>query len=335
MTSARGARLASSLLAVALGSVPVPAQELGNVSEPFSFRELREAGTGDLAPLRALTASDGVTLAYRAYLPEHATAALVFYHGGGAHSAKGYSHLAAGLRDDPGVAVYTPDLRGHGESGGERGDAPNPEQLLRDVGTLVDFARAAHPDRPVFVGGHSSGAGLSLNYASWPRHPPVDGYIFLSPQLGYRSDTDRKGAQNQDSSFVEVRTVPFIVNAMSGGRLMGHTKAVLFNYPPEVFAADPSIVRSYTVNFANGVTPQAPQDQFAGLDHPFGLWIGSEDELFEPRKVTSFGLLAEGVRKGSTGEVIPGRNHLDILVSAHEFIGPWLAQRVRASAAMD
>ena len=58
--------MAASLLAVALGSVPVPAQEIGNVSEPFSFRELREAGTGDLAPLRALTASDGVTLAYRA-----------------------------------------------------------------------------------------------------------------------------------------------------------------------------------------------------------------------------------------------------------------------------
>lgn len=91
----------------------------------------------------------------------------IFYHGGGAHSGAGYAHLAAGLRDGSGVAVYTPDIRGHGHSQGERGDAPSTEQLFRDVDGFVDLVRGAHPDRPLFVGGHSSGAGLVLNYATW------------------------------------------------------------------------------------------------------------------------------------------------------------------------
>lgn len=322
-------RAGGVLLAISLGVIAVwwlSAPEPRAVNERLSLRELREAGAGDLSPLRTLTASDGTPLAYRAYVPEHPIAALVFYHGGGAHSAAGYTHLAAGLRDDPGIAVYTPDLRGHGRSGGEPGDAPSPEQLLRDVGTLVDFARAAQPGQRVFLGGHSSGAGLILNYASWTQRPVVDGYVFLSPQFGFRSDTAREQAQGEISPFVRVSTTPFIINSLSGGRLMGHTEAVFFNYPPETLANNPSIVSAYTVNLANGITPKAPHDQFADLDRPFGLWIGSEDELFEPRKVMIFAALAAGARNGSSGSVIQGRNHLGILVSAHEFIGPWLAR---------
>ncbi len=122
---------------------------------------------------------------------------------------------------------------------------------------------------------------------------------------------------------------------MTGGRLMGHTKAVLFNYPPETLASDPRMVAAYTVNLANGITPRAPRDQFAQLDRPFGLWIGAEDELFEPEKVIAFGRLAERVRDDSVAAVVPDRNHLGILVSAHEFIGPWLERRVRATSGMD
>lgn len=327
-------RAGGVLLAVSLGVIAVwwlSSPEPRAVSERLSLRELREAEVGDRSPLRTLTASDGTPLAYRAYVPEHPIAALVFYHGGGAHSAAGYTHLAVGLRDDPGIAVYTPDLRGHGRSGGEPGDAPSPEQLLRDVGTLVDFVRAAHPGQRVFLGGHSSGAGLTLNYASWTQRPVVDGYIFLSPQFGFRSDTAREQAQDGISPFVRVSTAPFIINALSGGRLMGHTQAVFFNYPPETLAADPSIISAYTVNLANGITPKAPHDQFAGLDRPFGLWIGSEDELFEPHKVMMFGALAERARGSSNGAVIQGQNHLGILVSAHEFIGPWLARATLAT----
>ncbi len=109
---------------------------------------------------------------------------------------------------------------------------------------------------------------------------------------------------------------------------MGHNRAVQFNYPPEATAGDPRIVVSNTVNLAKGITPSAPRDQFASLDQPFGLWIGAQDELFEPGKVIEFGRLAARVLDESVSIVVPECNHLGILVSAREFIGPWLEQRI-------
>ena len=77
------------------------------------------------------------------------------------------------------------------------------------------------------------------------------------------------------------------------------------------------------------LTPSAPREQFAALDRPFGLWIGSEDELFLPDKVLAFGDLAAAVRADSEADSIPGGRHLSVLVTAHETIGPWIAQLVR------
>jgi acylglycerol lipase len=293
--------------------------------EPFSRSELIAAGGIEPAPLETLPADDGTPLAYRRYLPQGPVAVLVFNHGGGAHSGAGYAHVATGLRDAFRIAVYTPDLRGHGASGGARGDAPSAEQMWRDVESFARLARREHPGLPLFVGGHSSGAGLTLNYASFDGRSEVDGWVLVSPQLGYKSDTARAPeASSGRTAFVEASVAPFVINALSGGRLMGHNRAVVFNYPPQVLEADPGMVGWNTVNLANGITPQAPGEQFAALDRPFGLWIGGEDEIFVPRKVVAFGARAEGVRESSASEVVPDQTHLGILVHAAEFVGPWI-----------
>ena len=299
------------------------------MKEPFSRQRLIEAGPGDPAPVETLEASDGVALAYRIYRAAEPRAVLIFHHGGGAHSGAGYAHLAAGLRDGAGIVVYTPDLRGPGASQGAPGDAPTTERLFEDVEAFVSHARTAWPDLPLFLGGHSSGGGLVLNYSSWEGRGPVAGYVLLSPQLGFRSDTEREpGPEGADTPpFAEVSLLPFVVHAMTGGWLMGHREAVRFNYPSEILDADPGMVSGYTVNFANGVTPQAPFEQFAALDAPVGLWIGGDDELFEPEAVVAFVDLATSVRAASTAAVLPGGTHLGVLVDAHEAIGPWLTSR--------
>ena len=101
--------------------------------EPFSLQELTAAGRNGLVAVSSVAASDDVTLSYRPYLPETPSASVIFYHGGGAHSGAGYHHLGIGLRDAFNLAVYMPDLRGHGASGGARGDAPRPQQVWRDI----------------------------------------------------------------------------------------------------------------------------------------------------------------------------------------------------------
>ena len=115
---------------------------------------------------------------------------------------------------------------------------------------------------------------------------------------------------------------------MSGGTARGHDYAVKFNYPAELLKADPGMVPAITVNMAIALTPFSPREQFAALDCPFGLWIGSEDELFVPEKVLAFADLAGSVRSRSQVGTIAGAKHLSILLRAHETIGPWITSMV-------
>jgi alpha-beta hydrolase superfamily lysophospholipase len=298
--------------------------------ESFSLDELRAATDLSAQPIQLVQAGDGEMLCYRHYASPAAKAAVIFYHGGGAHSGAGYQHLADGLRRYFDIDVYTPDIRGNGASLSPRGDSPTPSQVWEDVSAFVEHARAERPNLPLFLGGHSSGAGAVLNYAVWANRQTVEGYVFLSPQLGASSLT---GRPSQRAPFVRVDTDAFVEYAKSDGQSHGHDYAVHFNYPADALIADPGLVSSITVNMSLALTPPAPQEQFAGLDRPFGLWIGSEDELFLPDRVLSFGSLAHSVRESSEVALIPGATHLSVLLSAHGQIGAWINDTVEATRA--
>ena len=293
--------------------------------ESFSFQELRAAGKANLAPSQSLQASDGVLFSYRRYAPASPRAVVVFYHGGGAHSGVGYQHVGIGLQSQYDTVVYTPDIRGHGASDGPRGDAPSPRQVWDDITTMTKRVHADYRGLPLFLGGHSSGAAMILNYASQP-HEPVSGYVFLSRQFGAQAHTDRPSVK---APLARVDGAAFVGYAAGGGALHGDDYAVHFNYPAELLARDPGLVPAITVNMSVALIPSAPGAQFAGLDRPFGLWIGTDDELFVPEKVLAFADLAQPLQPHSDVRSIVGANHLGILLRAHEVIGPWIRNMVR------
>ncbi len=278
-------------------------------ADPFAFEDIRSA-LGPMPSPEWIKATDGVRLALFPFPAKRSHSTLLLIHGGGAHSAAGYGQLATELQNE-GVSVYLLDLRGHGRSDGERGDTPSVEQMMQDLSIAIKKIQSINYGPKIILGGHSSGGGLVLNYSAWESRESVDGYIFLSPEFGYQSNTERSGREE----FAIVRTWVFILNAISGGSLLGHTRAVTLQYPEYILKEDPLLINKLTCNMALALTPANPHEQFASLDRPFALFVGEEDELFDPEALIQYGQLPSlMVRQFSMTRVLPGKKHLSILM---------------------
>jgi alpha-beta hydrolase superfamily lysophospholipase len=90
-------------------------------------------------------------------------AVVVIVHGFNSHSGQ-YGWVAEQLVAD-GCAVYALDLRGRGQSEGERFYVQNFSDYVNDVASFVHQAKAKEPGLPVFVLGHSAGGVVSCVYA--------------------------------------------------------------------------------------------------------------------------------------------------------------------------
>jgi pimeloyl-ACP methyl ester carboxylesterase len=290
----------------------------GRSSDSFSFKELDSAPKVFVPPLQFLEASDKTRLAYREYIPEKIDAVLIFYHGGGAYSKAGYQFIGDGLSKRFNILVITPDIRGHGDSGGDRGDTPNVEQVFDDISLLINHIKEKYPQKKLFLGGHSSGVGLVLNYSSYKKREETDAYIFLSPHLGFRSETEIK---NNPNPFATAKTELFISNAMTGSD--GDSLAVFFNYSEEILQSTKNIA-AITVNMSNAITPSAPVNQIKKLNIPTAVWIGEKDELLNANKVV---FLFTKYNPEVYTNIVSGEKHLSILVNAADYMGPWILEK--------
>lgn len=84
-------------------------------------------------------------------------------HGLGEHSGR-YAKLAENLNNEH-FAVYAPDLRGHGRSGGPRAFINRMDYAVADVDAVVTFAAHQHPGLPITLLGHSMGGLVATHYA--------------------------------------------------------------------------------------------------------------------------------------------------------------------------
>lgn len=91
-----------------------------------------------------------------------ARAIMILIHGFNAHS--GYMEWPGEQFAAHGLASYALDLRGRGNSEGERFYVEERSDYLTDVNSLVDIARSEHPGLPVYVLGHSAGGVIASSY---------------------------------------------------------------------------------------------------------------------------------------------------------------------------
>lgn len=104
---------------------------------------------------------------------------IVLMHGLGEHSGR-YAHVVR-FFNDAGWSVRTYDHRGHGRSGGTRGDVPDANAVLQDAKIVIDdFAKQL--SAPPLLLGHSMGGLFAARFAT-ARLSPLRGLILSSPAL--------------------------------------------------------------------------------------------------------------------------------------------------------
>ncbi|CAM3248533.1 alpha/beta hydrolase [Prescottella defluvii] len=106
----------------------------------------------------------GTRIVYDVWRPDGPpTAILLLAHGLGEH-ARRYDHVIARLTA-LGLAVYAPDHRGHGRSGGKRIELRDWSEFTDDLHQLSAIAITENPGLDRFLLGHSMGGAIALSYA--------------------------------------------------------------------------------------------------------------------------------------------------------------------------
>ncbi|MBH0779997.1 alpha/beta hydrolase [Nocardia bovistercoris] len=123
----------------------------------------------------------GGRIAWRAWLPEVETrAVIVLVHGVAEHSGR-YEHVGIRLAE-AGFAVYALDHLGHGKSAGGAANIGSMDDSADNVAALLALAKRERPGVPAFLLAHSMGSLVTLYLVT--RAPlEVDGLVLSAPPL--------------------------------------------------------------------------------------------------------------------------------------------------------
>lgn len=151
---------------------------------------------------------------------------IVIMHGLGEHCGR-YAHVAR-FFNALGFVVRTYDHRGHGKSGGPRGDVPDEEAMLRDARLVMnDFARQL--SAPPILLGHSMGGLFAARFAA-AGLAPLRALILSSPALALRMSPVQK-------LMLKAATALIPGVGISNGlktRYLSHDKEVVIAYQNDV-----------------------------------------------------------------------------------------------------
>ena len=129
----------------------------------YTMHEAGIEGLRGLNVLERIEGSRGLHIAVRSWHPEtDARGVVVIVPGFNSHS--GYYGWVAEQLTASGLAVYAVDLRGRGQSDGERFYVEKLADWVSDVGTAMTLAKSRESGLPVFLLGHSAGGVVSCIY---------------------------------------------------------------------------------------------------------------------------------------------------------------------------
>ena len=213
-------------------------------------------------------------LAYRAWPVSGATATFAVVHGHGEHSGR-YERFAHGMAAHQ-MATYAVDLRGHGESAGQRGHVDSWSQWVEDAAAFVKHVENETTGEVVPLG-HSFGGVVTLSTARAGKLSKARRFIVSSPALRLTKEVP---AWLSSASKALATVAPKLT-------LSNNVDAAAVSRIPEVVEAyrtDP-LVHSKITTRLYAEWRKASKDN---LDHagdiklPFLILAGTADPLIDP-----------------------------------------------------
>ena len=217
--------------------------------------------------------SGGLRLFYRAWRPDQTPRGVVaIVPGFNSHS--GYYAWVADRLVAAGLAVYAIDLRGRGESEGERFYVQQFEDYVNDVHEFVTSARAQEPGLPIYLLGHSAGGVVSCLYAIEHQHELAglicESFAFKIPAPDFALAVFKGLAHIAPHAHIlhlkneDFSRDPAIVAAMNADTLIGNEKQ-----PTDTLAA---MVRA----------DELLEKSFASMTLPVLILHGTDDKATKP-----------------------------------------------------
>jgi alpha-beta hydrolase superfamily lysophospholipase len=222
-----------------------------------------------------LRTTDGLPLFFRRWWDSGASHrwTFVMIHGLGEHGGR-YRHVAEWFAPK-GVIVYAMDQRGHGNSGGPRGDAPSLRALVDDADAIVTRARD-ESDGPLVLIGHSFGGLISIAYGL-DRPARIDRAIFSAPLLIPKVKVP---AWKRSMAAVLPKVAPRLaVSNEVDPKLLSHDPEVAPAYVADPLVHDRITGGLYSGTIARGEAfiARAPE-----LKVPFIMLHGADDQIVDP-----------------------------------------------------
>lgn len=222
----------------------------------------------------SIKSADGTKLAYRAWPYPGADTTFAVVHGLGEHSGR-YARFAQAMANH-GMSTYAVDLRGHGESDGQRGHVDSWSQWTDDVSAFVSQVEHQVGDEVVPLG-HSFGGAALLSTLLAGKLPNTKRFVVSSPALKLRLQAP---AWKTAVAPLASRIVPRLA-------MDNEVDPAAVSRIPEVVAAyrnDP-LVHSRISSRMYTEWQQATVDilgQAGQIEIPFLILAGTADPLIDP-----------------------------------------------------
>jgi|ERR1043166_5214364 alpha-beta hydrolase superfamily lysophospholipase len=256
------------------------------------------------APLTAgagqstLCAEDGCELFFRWARPAQPQGVLLVVHGLGEHSGR-YQALAEALVAG-GFAYYGYDLRGHGLSGGPRGDIRRFGEYTEDLGLVAQEVRRREGGR-IFLLGHSLGGVVAVIYAL-DHQPGLAGLVAASTAFQPASPPAKL-------SLLGVRLLSFLTPHFRVGNNLKPEDLSTDHGEIAQYQADPLVQRRVTVSWVNEFFSHHEEalERACELSLPLLVLHGGDDRIASLKAARTFFERAGSADK--TFRLFPGLRH--------------------------